>query len=47
MAALGLRTHAGAIRQAGARPLMLAGALFAFLTVGGYGVNRLVTSLLG
>jgi uncharacterized integral membrane protein (TIGR00698 family) len=47
MAALGLRTHAGAIREAGVRPLMLAGALFAFLTVGGYGVNRLVTSLLG
>jgi uncharacterized integral membrane protein (TIGR00698 family) len=47
MAALGLRTHAGAIREAGVRPLMLAGSLFAFLTVGGYGVNRLFTSLLG
>src|SRR6266478_6465421 len=47
MAALGLRTHAGAIRQAGVRPLMLAGALFAFLTLGGYAVNRLVMSLLG
>ncbi len=39
MAALGLRTHVGAIRQAGIRPLLLAGALFVFLLVGGYGVN--------
>jgi uncharacterized integral membrane protein (TIGR00698 family) len=39
MAALGLRTHAGAIRQAGARPLALAATLFAFLVVGGYAVN--------
>jgi uncharacterized integral membrane protein (TIGR00698 family) len=46
MAALGLRTHARAIRQAGLRPLMLAGALFAFLTLGGYGVNRLVGLIL-
>ena len=42
MAALGLRTHAGAIRQAGVKPLMLATMLFAFLTIGGYVVNRLV-----
>ncbi len=42
MAALGLRTNAGAIRQAGAKPLMLATLLFAFLTIGGYSVNRLV-----
>jgi uncharacterized integral membrane protein (TIGR00698 family) len=46
MAALGLRTHAGAIRTAGVRPLMLAGALFSFLTLGGLGVNRLVMFLL-
>jgi uncharacterized integral membrane protein (TIGR00698 family) len=46
MAALGLRTHARAVREAGIRPLMLAGALFCFLTVGGYGVNRLVNFLL-
>jgi uncharacterized integral membrane protein (TIGR00698 family) len=46
MAALGLRTHVGAIRQAGARPLMLASVLFVFLTVGGFELNRLVTSLL-
>jgi uncharacterized integral membrane protein (TIGR00698 family) len=46
MAALGLRTHVGAIRQAGIKPLMLATALFAFLIVGGYGVNRLVMHVL-
>ncbi len=43
MAALGLRTHAGAIRQAGARPLLLATVLFAFLIAGGYSINRTVT----
>lgn len=42
MTALGLRTHAGAIRQAGAKPLMLATMLFAFLTIGGYVMNRLM-----
>ncbi len=47
MAALGLRTHVGAIRQAGLRPLLLAAALFAFLLVGGYAINRAVTALLG
>jgi uncharacterized integral membrane protein (TIGR00698 family) len=47
MAALGLRTHVGAIRQAGLRPLLLAAALFAFLMVGGYAINRSVTALLG
>jgi len=40
MAALGLRTHIGAIKQAGAKPLILAALLFVFLTVGGYFVNR-------
>ena len=47
MAALGLRTHVGAIRQAGARPLLLAAVLFGFLVLGGYGINRLVAQLLG
>lgn len=47
MAALGLRTHVGAIRQAGLRPLLLAAALFAFLLAGGYAINRSVTALLG
>jgi uncharacterized integral membrane protein (TIGR00698 family) len=44
MAALGLRTHAGAVRQAGAKPILLASVLFAFLMGGGYLINRLVTS---
>jgi uncharacterized integral membrane protein (TIGR00698 family) len=43
MAALGLRTHAGAIRQAGVKPLLLAATLFIFLAVGGYAINRMVT----
>lgn len=47
MAALGLRTRAGAVRQAGIRPLLLAGTLFVFLTIGGYLVNVGVMSLLG
>ncbi|MGA3157430.1 MAG: YeiH family protein [Steroidobacteraceae bacterium] len=46
MAALGLRTHIGAVRQAGLKPIALAGMLFVFLVVGGYGVNRLATQLL-
>jgi len=40
MAALGLRTHVGAIRQAGVKPLLLAGTLFLFLMSAGYAVNR-------
>ena len=47
MGALGLRTHAGAIRQAGLKPLMLASMLFVFLIIGGYAVNRIVTHLMG
>jgi uncharacterized integral membrane protein (TIGR00698 family) len=47
MGALGLRTHIGAVRQAGTRPLLLAAVLCGFLIVGGYGLNRLVTQLLG
>lgn len=47
MAALGLRTHVSAIRQAGARPLLLAGVLAAFLMLGGYAVNRGMPLLLG
>jgi uncharacterized integral membrane protein (TIGR00698 family) len=39
MAALGLRTQVGAVRQAGARPILLASVLFLFLVVGGYAVN--------
>lgn len=39
MAALGVRTHLGAIRQAGIKPLLLAGSLFIFLIVGSYAIN--------
>ncbi|MEJ2913831.1 YeiH family protein [Pseudoalteromonas sp. C12FD-1] len=39
MVALGLRTHVGAIRQAGIKPLLLAGCLFLFLTLGGFAIN--------
>ncbi|MDO4708747.1 MAG: YeiH family protein [Pseudomonadota bacterium] len=35
MAALGLRTHIGAIRQAGVKPMLLAALLFAYLVFGG------------
>jgi uncharacterized integral membrane protein (TIGR00698 family) len=45
MAALGLRTHAGAVRQAGTRPLLLASLLFGFLLGGGYLLNRAITLL--
>lgn len=47
MAALGVRTHAGAIRQAGVRPLLLALSLFAFLVGGGYTINRAVLAIAG
>jgi len=42
MAALGLRTHVGAIRQAGLKPILLASVLFMFLMTGGYVINRAV-----
>ncbi|HMN22170.1 MAG TPA: YeiH family putative sulfate export transporter [Ottowia sp.] len=42
MAALGLTTHARAIRQAGLRPLLLALLLFAWLMAGGALLNRAV-----
>jgi uncharacterized integral membrane protein (TIGR00698 family) len=46
MTALGLRTHIGAIRQAGAKPLLLAAVLFLFLTLGGYLLNYGLTNIL-
>ena len=45
MAALGLRTHAGAVRHAGAKPILLASVLFLFLMTGGYLINRIVTAI--
>lgn len=47
MAALGLRTHVGAIRQAGMKPLLLALSLFGFLIVGGGAINWVVGRVLG
>jgi uncharacterized integral membrane protein (TIGR00698 family) len=47
MAALGMRTHIGAIRQAGAKPLILAATLFGFLLVGGLIINLGVMHLTG
>ena len=46
MAALGLTTHASAIRQAGLKPLLLGALLFAWLIVGGAFINRTVFALL-
>lgn len=40
MAALGLHTRLTSIRQAGLKPLLLAGMLFVFLMIGGYGINH-------
>jgi len=47
MAALGLTTQSSAIRNAGIRPLALAGILFAWLIAGGVVINAGVTALLG
>jgi uncharacterized integral membrane protein (TIGR00698 family) len=46
MAALGLATHVGAIRKAGAKPLLLALSLFAWLVIGGGLINRWIPALL-
>lgn len=42
MAALGLSTHASALRRAGTRPLLLAALLFGWLVLGGALVNGVV-----
>jgi uncharacterized integral membrane protein (TIGR00698 family) len=47
MGALGLCTHVSALRQAGTRPLQLAGLLFLWLVFGGALINRLVIGWLG
>lgn len=47
MAALGVRTRVGALREAGLRPFVLAAMLFGFLMVGGWAVNVAVMSVLG
>jgi len=45
MAALGLRTHYSAFRQAGLKPLALAFCLFLFLLIGGAALNLLVLKI--
>ncbi|EGI76744.1 YeiH family protein [Hylemonella gracilis] len=47
MVALGLTTHAGAIRRAGMKPLLLAGVLFAWLLIGGALINATAHRALG
>lgn len=47
MGALGLTTHASAIRAAGLKPLLLAAVLFVWLVLGGGLINVAVSSLLG
>lgn len=44
MAGLGLTTDLKAIRRAGLKPLLLASLLFAWLVVGGAGLNCVITA---
>jgi len=46
MAALGVSARAGAIRQAGIKPLLLALILFVWLMLGGAGVYVLLSQCL-
>lgn len=46
MGALGLTTHVSAIRRAGSKPMWLAGALFAWLLLGGSLINSAISYLL-
>ncbi len=46
MAALGLTTHVSALRQAGAKPILLAALLFVWLLAGGMAINLGVGALL-
>ncbi len=45
MAALGVTTHVCAIRTAGIKPPMLAALLFAWLIVGGLGINAAISEV--
>jgi uncharacterized integral membrane protein (TIGR00698 family) len=47
MGALGLTTHASALRRAGVKPLLLAGTLCLYLIIGGALINETVTHLIG
>ena len=46
MAALGLTTHASALRRAGTKPMLLAVLLFAWLMIGGMAINLGVRAVL-
>ncbi|WP_334109232.1 YeiH family protein [Methylobacillus sp.] len=46
MAALGLCTHLSALKQAGVKPILLGGLLFAWLIVGGTVINYCIVTLL-
>jgi uncharacterized integral membrane protein (TIGR00698 family) len=46
MAGLGLTTHVSMIRQAGIKPLALAGVLFVWLVCGGFAINAGVSAIL-
>lgn len=43
MAALGVTTHVGAIKQAGIKPILMATCLFIWLIIGGAIINQVVT----
>ncbi|WP_142502275.1 YeiH family protein [Klebsiella sp. 2680] len=47
MAALGLTTHVSALKKAGAKPLLMALMLFAWLIIGGGTINLVIHRLLG
>ena len=44
-AGLGLATHVKAIRQAGMKPLLLAGVMFAYLIFGGAAINHIIRAM--
>ena len=46
MAALGLTTHVSALKKAGAKPLLMALVLFAWLIVGGGAINYVIQSVI-
>ena len=46
MAALGLPTHVSALKKAGAKPLLMALVLFAWLIVGGGAINYVIQSVI-
>jgi len=46
MAALGVTTHASAIRMSGTKPLALAAALYAWLVLGGFAINAGISAML-